>query len=173
MPGIMPAEPAPEVDLVNESRQWESDGDRQPTWDDCKVSPRDIELRDKLAVVIVKERDCIDGRGFGPSADHIADCLLPVIDSWLPGHDAKVKLESFHAGVRAEQKAVQSHLADYPDKGACDWLCTTMEGFEEFTAKVRAEALEEIPCSCADEDLPPGMKCVRCRKLDEIRVHKG
>ena len=37
---------------------------------------------------------------------------------------------------KRNRDAIDAHLRDYPNKGACEWNCRTMAGFNEFEAKV-------------------------------------
>jgi hypothetical protein len=68
--------------------------------------------------------------------------------------------DDFVRGVKAGERGVLAHLAEYPDLGDCEWHCTTMAGFREQMERIRALGPAEAPvpqptrehekCICAE-----------------------
>lgn len=128
---LLLAQPAPSQPPAP-YRQWESEGDRQPSWDDCEQSSSKEELRSKIAHVIYEKREEKDSRGFGTSANDIADAVMSVILSQPPATEPGKELVE-----RAEKlfwKLVSIHSTNNAS--------SVREIAFEF-AKVRDETLEE------------------------------
>jgi hypothetical protein len=121
-------------------------------------------LKDERAKELLKELGLVmdDGQPYYP--EDLQACIT---------FATQVQAEARLAGMEATQEGIRTHIKEYPNLGACEWNCTTVEHLHELVRKARLEEAKwwaENPKMCVNaEDCPEcKMKAERIRALEAL-----